>query len=178
MSFPDVINLPLIPDEFVGKIGFAYPGSNPSYEIKVLTNEQNIEVGSVSFIDSSGMIFENIPFEITKIDGFENQFILGLEIPEGASKGSANFTLNFISGEQLTGIIEIIDSFKNVEIITIKNPIKRTELDKPVIEELISKASSSTKLTLFLKGKNFVSRQIFYTTDSSGRSEEHTSELQ
>lgn len=167
LSFPDVIQLPLNNDEFVGKIGFAFPGSNPSYEIKTLTTNSNIEVSSVDLTDNAGMIFENISFEIIKLDGLENEFILTVIIPEEISEGKAAFTLNLTSGEQLTGEIQIINSLNDLEIITIKNPNKRTSIDKPEIDKLISKASGK-KMSLILKGKNFVSRQIFYTSEDSG----------
>ena len=168
LSFPEIIKLPLNTDEFVGEVGYAFPGSNPSYEIKTLTPNLNIEVSSIDLTDSTGMIFTSIPFEIMKLADLENEFVLTLTIPEKISKGKAIFILNLKNGEPLIGKIEIISSFKKLEIITIKNPNKRTVIDKPEINKLSSRVSDK-KMTLVLSGKNFVSRQIFYAgEDSSG----------
>ena len=173
LPFPDVIQLPLNNDEFVGEIGYAFPGSNPSYEVKTLTTTtSNIKVNSVDLTDSLGMIFENISFKIIKLEDSENEFILTVVIPEDISKGKAAFTLNLESGEQLTGNIEIIASLNDLEITTIKNPNKRTHIDKPVINNLFSTVLNK-KMNLILRGKSFVSRQIFYNSeDSSGGAEE------
>lgn len=168
LNFPPIIQLPLLSDEFLGSTGFAYPGSNPSYEIKTSLDITDLEITSAEIIDSSGTIFENVDFKLTRVQNIGNQFIISFDIPEELSIGKATFNLNLSNGEILTGEVEIINAYENVKTKTIKNPKKRTHIDKPVIDELISRTFDK-KLSITLLGSSFVSRQIYYSNqDSSG----------
>ena len=160
-GLPEIIDLPLIPDEFIGKIGIAYPGSNPSFEIE--TSIQDLMVNSIDIEDGSSMSFANIPFLITPIKDESNKYILTLTLPDGLSKGEASITLNLTADSPelfLEGIIEIVD-FTDVEIVTIKNPARKLIQSPPVIKRMFVKQSGN-KVVVRLRGKNFVSRQLFY----------------
>jgi len=74
-KLPDIIELPLVQDEFIGKIGYAFPGSNPSFEVQLSFTPLEFNALSVDLVDSSGMTFSNIPFKITDINDTFDRFI-------------------------------------------------------------------------------------------------------
>ena len=161
-KLPNVIQLPLVRDEFIGKIGISYPGANPSFEIKTTLPLIDLNITSISLEDSDDVLYENIPFKITEIPQSTNSFILTLSLPDDISLGESRFTLNLGNGKTLTGIIEIIDSL-DVEIVTIMNHVRKL-VAKPEIKRIYVK-KVGRKITLGIRGKNFVNRKILFTRD-------------
>ena len=163
-ELPDIVGLPLLRDEFVGVIGFAYPGSNPSYEVKLSIPKSDLDVESVDVVDNDGIIFTSIPFKITDIINNSDTIILTLNLSDDIAIGQSTFVLNLKNGNTLTGIIEIIDPV-DVEIITIRNS-NRKNIAKPVIRRIYVK-KNGRRITLGIRGKNFVSRQMYYSSEDS-----------
>lgn len=163
-KLPDIIELPLVQDEFIGKIGYAFPGSSPSFEVQLSFTPLEFNVLSADLIDSSGMTFSNIPFKITDINNTFDRFILTVSIPDGVAPGESAVYLNLSDGTFLNGIIQIV-GFSDVEVITIKNPNRR-DLGKPIIKRVFVK-KHGRKITLRIRGKNFINRQIFYDKNGS-----------
>ncbi len=161
-KLPKIIELPLVTDEFVGKIGFAYIGSNPSFEVKLSFIPEEINVVSVDLEDSDGNRFENIPFKVTNVPSSNDRFIFTITIPDEMLPGESNVTLHFADGKELTGIIQIIDPY-DVEIVTIRNPIRK-DIGKPVINRIIV-IKRGRRMMLRVRGFNFASRKILYAQD-------------
>ena len=153
-------------DENVGRIGFAFPGSNPSYELETSTTPKSeaINITSINIKDSSGMTFSNIQFTTTDIPSLSDKFILSIDIPKDISTGTATVTLTLASGKQLNAILEIIDPLL-VSVKTIRNQkkrdIRRLQIDKVSIHK------QGTMISITLEGNNFVNRQIFFDKDGA-----------
>ena len=160
-KLPDITPLPLIPDEFIGKIGFAYFGSSPSFEIQIPENKTNLKIISVDLKDKRGIFFADIPFTITKVPNNPDILILGLTLPDNLSTGEANFILNLDNSETLTGTIQIIE-FLDIQIPISLSTTKN--ISKPLISRIRTKVINK-KLTVFLRGNNFVKRGIFLQQD-------------
>ena len=164
-KLPSVVPLPLLPDEDIGKIGIAYFGSNPSFEIKIPENKSNLKIVSVDLKDKQGILFTSIPFTVTKISGSPDRLILGLTLPDNLSLGESVFMLNLESGENLIGIIQIIEFLDiqvPVDFITIKN------VSKPIITRIRTKLRKE-KVIIALRGKSFVGRGVFLQQDDERR---------
>ncbi len=157
-KLPDIIQLPLVQDEFIGKIGFAYKGSNPSFEIrtsKVLTSG----ITSADIVDKSGARFANIPFAVFKIPGSQDTLILSLTLPDNLTIGEAEFILRLEDGESLTGIINVLNF---IDVKTPSSIKSKQTIEKPVILRLKSHNKDSHKIKLSLRGNNFVGRKIVF----------------
>ncbi len=152
-NFPQIIELPLVPEEFSGVPAFAYPGSNPSIEIKLPQDQIKSTILYVHLKDSQGNIFQNIPFNVVKIPTTPDKSILTLQLPEQVSTGKSQFTLFLHTGRLLHGSINIID-YMNIQI-----PDTNTSLEKPLISSVIE-AKSDQSVTLIIKGKNFVGNKV------------------
>ena len=157
-KLPDIIQLPLVRDEFLGKIGFAYRGSNPSFEIRTRTILTS-KITSADIIDKSGTVFANIPFSIFEIPGSQDTLILGLTLPDSLAVGETRFILHVENGESLTGLIDVLD------FLDVKTPhsIKTKKIiEKPVISRLKSHTETSHKIKLRLRGDSFVGRRVVF----------------
>ena len=157
-KLPDIIQLPLVRDEFLGKIGFAYRGSNPSFEIRTRTILTS-KITSADIIDKSGTVFANIPFSVFEIPGSQDTLILGLTLPDSLAVGETRFILHVENGESLTGLIDVLD-FLDVKT---PNSIKTKKIiEKPVISRLKSHTETSHKIKLRLRGDSFVGRRVVF----------------
>lgn len=156
---PSVIELPLVRDELIGKVAFAYPGSNPSFEIKLPFIPVNFKVVSVHVEDITKKVFLNLPFKITPTsDNFE-KFVLSVILPDDIPAGESTLIVNLDDSSSLTGTIQIVN-FKNVDILT-NNETLRTTLDKPKINKVFIR-SNNEKYDLVLKGESFATRKIVF----------------
>ena len=144
---PATIQLPLITDEFIGKVGIAYVGSIPSFEIIPPDGFIDTEIVSLSLTGSNGTIFNNIPFDFMDIPSTPGKFILTLSIPDDVSVGDATVTFNSSDGSSLNGIIKIINY--NDELFQ----------DPPFITRLFAKTIGQ-KVTITVRGNSLLARNI------------------
>ncbi len=144
---PKIIQLPLVTDEFIGKIGIAYIGSLPSFEIILPSQSRGTEIVSLNLTDKNGNVFDNIPFDIMSIPSSSGKYILTLAIPEKCSPGLASIALNLSNESILNGLIEIINY--NDKFI----------LDPPLIKR-IETSSVGRKFTLILRGNSLYTREL------------------
>ena len=156
-KLPPIIQLPLTTDESVGKVGIAYPGSNPSFEIKTPFKISQEEILSADIKDSRGIVLNGINFKLATIPNVSGRSVLTLTLPDDISKGESIFTLNLQANRVLKGRLQIVD-FKELQIITIKNK-NRKQILKPVIRRIFV-SKENKKIRLNVKGNHFVSRQI------------------
>ena len=156
-NFPKLVELPLVTEEFAGSSAFAYPGSNPSIEIKLPTDQIKSTILYVHLKDSKGSIFQNIPFTITKISSAPDKIILSLQLPNQISTGKLKFTLFLHTGKLISGFINIID------YLNIQNTDTALTIDKPAITS-ITKSKTDQTISLLVKGKNFVGNKVQLTT--------------
>ena len=158
-KLPDIVELPLATDAFVNRAGFAYTGSNPSFEIKFPTSDSNITIASVDLKDSSGFIYKKIPFTIIPISGQPEKYILNLSIPDSIKEGETRFALNLSDGTSFNGVVYI---FTPLEISVFKGKsIKKRRVSKPIITR-ISISKIKNRVILNIKGDNFVGRSFLY----------------
>lgn len=158
-KLPDIIELPIVTDAFLNRSGFAYTGSNPSFEIKLPSGDPDITIASVDLKDSSGFIYKGIHFTVTPISGQPERYILNLSIPDSIKEGEAKFALNLNDGTSLNGVIYI---FPPLEISVFKGKsIKTRKVAKPLITR-ISSSKIKNRVTLNVKGDNFVGRSFLY----------------
>ena len=163
-EFPSVIDIPLTPDELIGKIGVAFPDSNPSYELdlKTVSKEEFANIKSIDLVDKNGTVFTPIMFLATDVPGIANKYILGIKIPKNIAIGEAKLNINLNSNRILTATLEIIESL-NVRVKTIKDPNKRNIGKVSVKNVHLVKKGNEVLISLF--GKNFANRQIFFIKD-------------
>lgn len=157
-TFPQIVELPLVSEEFTGASVFAYPDSNPSFEVNLPTDQIKSTVLYVHLKDSKDNIFQNIPFSVTNVPSIPGKIILSLKLPEQISTGKLQFTLFLHTGKSIHGFINIIAP------MNIQNPETNLVLDKPEIVN-ISEIKSDGSISLLIKGKNFVGNRIQVTTD-------------
>lgn len=159
-DFPDFISLPPIGDTIGKRVGSAFVGSNPSFEVRLNTKKNNITVKSADIIDSKGKAFFEIPFKVIPVPDSEDEIVLSLNIPNTISSGLAKFVLNTNNGAALQGEIEILDFFNT-------STTKDNKLfGEPSISRVsIKKISDSFFLTI--QGKNFAPKNIIYSTKDS-----------
>lgn len=165
-QFPEVIDLPFVLDTLVGKVGFAYRGSNPSYEIKLPISNPELVIESVDLKDSKDFIFNNTPFIATEIAGSPEKLILNLEIPESISTGEARFAINLSDKSSYTGIIQIISPF-DIKVFK-KNGIDTKAISKPDISNIIVRREKN-QISLSVTGRNFLSKK--YLLERNGVTE-------
>ncbi len=154
-GFPEAILLPLIPGEFVGKIGVALIGSNPAFEIKS-DSKLSSGIASIDLEDKNGAVFSNVLFNVTKIPNSLDKLILSLKIPDNVSNGILKFNLNLADGTRLIGLIEIIDS---LDLIKTTSGKEKT-IGKPQITKT-SVVKRGRNVTLNITGNNFVGSKVF-----------------
>ncbi len=158
-KLPDIIEVPLATDAFVNRSGFAYVGSNPSFEIKLPTGNPNTTISTIDLKDSSGFIFNDVTFTVTPISGQPEKFILSLSIPDSIKTGEARFALNLSDGSFLSGVIYF---FNPLEISVFKGKgIKTKQISKPVVTRF-SVNKTKNKITLDIRGNNFVGRAFLF----------------
>ncbi len=157
-TFPQIVELPLVSEEFTGISVFAYPGSNPSFEVNLPSDQIKSTVLYVHLKDSKDNIFQNIPFSVTSIPSTPGKIILSLKLPEQISTGKLQFTLFLHTGKSIHGFINIIDP------MNIQNPETNLVFDKPEIVN-ISEIKSDESISLLIKGTNFVGNRLQVTTD-------------
>ena len=109
--FPNFVSLPPRGDTLGKRVGFAFAGSNPSFEARLNNNKNNITVKSIDLIDNKNKTFFEVPFKITSIPNTEDEVTLTLDIPNTLSSGLAKFILNTNNGIALKGEIEVLDFF-------------------------------------------------------------------
>lgn len=143
---PKIIKLPLIPDEFIGKIGIAYAGSNPAFEIKFPEDTLPSNLVSIDLKDKDENVFPNTQFNLTKISNSSDKLILSLKIPDNVSKGTLNFNLNLADGKRFSGLIEIIDFIELAK--------KEKTIGKPQIAK-ITTLKKGRNIILNISGNNF-----------------------
>lgn len=153
---PEAISLPLIPDEFIGKIGVALIGSNPAFEIKLPDNNLFSGIVSVDLEDSNGAVFSNVLFNVTKIPDSTDKLILSLKIPDDVSKGTLKLNVNLADGTRLTGLIEIIAPLNLRNVINGKGKT----IGKPQIIKT-SVVKNGRNITLNITGNNFAGNKVF-----------------
>lgn len=136
-------------------IGYAYVGSNPSFEISLLQGSGNIV--SVNLQDSKGAKYSNIPFITTEIHGSETSFILTLYLPERTSEGHAKLVLSLSDGSSQFGIINLIKSF-DARALRERKPVA---LGEPQISR-VNLFVRNRIGTLKVFGKYFVGRGFVY----------------
>lgn len=156
-NLPDIVQLPLVVDELQGKVGFAFSGSSPSFEIKLPVNDPNLRIVSVDLKDSTGKAFENVPFVNTNISGTFENLILSLNIPETVSPGGLRFALGLNNSNSVAGLINIINPFEVQEFFG----EKLKDVFKPEINRVFLLRDDGA-ITLILRGKHFVGKKIFY----------------
>lgn len=170
-KLPDVIELPLVSDAFVSRAGFAYVGSNPSFEIKLPTGDSKTTVATVDLKDSSDFIFNAIPFSVTPISGQPEKYILSLSIPDSVKEGESRFALNLSDGTFLSGVIYI---FAPLDISVFKGKsIKTKQIAKPLVTRL-SINKSKNNIILNIRGINFLGRSFLYKDSSVSDGDEGT----
>ena len=157
-TLPTVVDLPLVLDDLMGRVGYAYSGSNPSFEIKLPTSNPDIAILSVDIKDKNNFIFNKVLFTVTEIQDNPEKLILNLNLPDSISKGEARFVLNLSDGSTYTGAIEIIDPL-NIQVFK-GNGIDTEIVSKPKISN-IKIHKSHSEIIFELKGKNFVGQKIF-----------------
>ncbi len=158
-TLPDIIELPIATDAFVNRSGFAYIGSNPSFEIKLPADDPDITIASVDLKDSSGFIYKNIHFTVTPISGQPERYILNLSIPDSIKEGETKFGLNLNDGTSFNGVIYV---FNPLEISVFKGKsIKTRRVSKPLITR-VSISKIKNRVILNVKGDNFVGRSFLY----------------
>lgn len=159
-KLPDFVEVPPIGDKLTKRIGIAYTGSNPSFEARLKNSKTLGDVKSVDLLDSQGMAFNDIPFNIINIAGDQNKIILTLTLPEDIATGEATFILNQADMTTLSGQIQVIDFFKT----KIQN--KKILIGPPEISRL--KVSRGNDNFIFhITGKSFVGRKIVYVEDNT-----------
>ena len=163
-NLPAIVKLPLTTDELAGRVGVAYRGSNPSFEINLPINIRSLKIRSVDLQDSSSFIYKNIPFTLTKILGNTNKIILGLNLPKGIATGDLRFAINLKGGDSLAGLIQII---KPIDTFTSSKYLRSNKVvSKPIISRIRVRKNKEAIL-LYLRGKNFVGRKIFFNENNT-----------
>jgi len=157
-NFPKIVEIPLVAEEFVGTAAFAYPGSNPSLEIKLPSDQIKSTIFYVHLKDNAGNTFQNIPFNITKIPSTPEKIILSLQLPDQVSAGKLKFTLFLHTGKLISGFINIIN------YLNIQFPNTGITIEKPIINSITESKSDQT-ITLIVKGKDFVGNKVRLTTN-------------
>ena len=142
-NFPGSIELPLVKDEFLGKVGFAFKNpsqsTNPSFEINTSLPLIDTEILSLELVGSDGTRFNNVLFSILATPD-PTVSVLTLVLPPSLQEGEAVFILNKTNGEVLSGIIEVIVTDNNSPSPAIRHVFARTVRNK---------------VTLTVKGSNF-----------------------
>lgn len=151
---PEVVDLPLVVDDLQGRVGYAFPDSSPSFEIRLPISDPELEIFGVDIKDKTGFVFNNVPFSIIDIPSNPEKKILNLVIPESAAIGEARFALNFSSGESLAGVIEIIERV-DVKVFKKRKGLETIDITKPFITRL-NVARKGQKVTLTIRGLNFL----------------------
>lgn len=113
-ELPSIIETPNSENNINNISRFAYPGSNPSFEIKLKTATVNTSIISVDLIDSNNIKFRNAGYSTLKVDGISSNLILVLSLPKDIAIGGTTFNLNLDNGTSLSGLIEVIQS-ANIE---------------------------------------------------------------
>lgn len=167
-ELPEAVELPLVSDAFVNRAGFAYVGSNPSFEIKLPDGDPDRVIAGVDLQDSSGFIFNNIPFTTTSISGQPEKYILTLSLPDSIKEGEAKFALNLSNGTFLNGVIYI---FSPLEVSVFKGKgLKTKRVSKPVITRIsVSKVKSN--VTLSIRGNDFLGKTFLYNDEENNEDE-------
>lgn len=159
-DFPDFISLPPVGDTLSKRVGYAFVGSNSSFEARLNNNKNTINVKSAAITDSMDKAFFEIPFKLIPTPDTEDRVILTLNIPNTISSGLAKFVLNTNNGAVLNGEIEILDFFNTH---TKKN-------DKLFGEPSISRVSIKKigdNFFLTIQGKNFAPDNLIYSSKDS-----------
>jgi len=147
-EIPSIVSKNEANTDIVGVSGFAFVGSNPSFELGLKQTIKKLKIASIDIDDVSGMIFKKIPFEVIGISKDKNREVVIFSLPKDIKPGLAEFTLNIKGKNSLVGFLEIIDfvDFKNEE---------NDELsDKPQITSASAQIRSNA-IKLTISGKNF-----------------------
>ena len=154
-ELPDIIDPPLITDEFLGRAGIAYVGAVASFEIKLPEGDPDLTVVSIDIKDSTEFIFNNVPFIVTAIEGQPEKLILELRLPDSIAPGEARFALNLSDRSFLVGVVEIV---RALDIATFKSSGADVKfISKPRISRVsVKKNKKKDTISLTVKGKNFV----------------------
>lgn len=159
-SFPNFISLPKIGDTLGKRTGYAFIGSNPSFQARLNNKKNNISIKSVDIVDSKNKTFLEIPFKAFSVPNTEDEIVLSINIPNTVSSGLAKFVLNTNSGSALSGEIELLNYFN----------VSTKENTKLFGEPAISRTSLkklSDNFSLTLQGKNFTPNTIIYSSLTS-----------
>lgn len=158
---PDIIELPVIPDEYIGEIGFAYPETFPSFEVKFpVSFPDGLSVNRIDLADQKGMIFRMLPFNVAPINGSTDTFDITITIPTGVSIGESLAYIVLNDGRSYEGTIHIVHPKKLVKsIIGNAPPVKIGRKAKVSKVQIIKKGAD---LRFKVYGKNFAHRRIIY----------------
>lgn len=156
-SFPSFVSLPHIGDTISKRVGYAFAGSNPSFEARLNNKKNTINIKSVDITDSKNKTFFEIPFKATPVPGTEDEIVLTLNIPNSVSSGLAKFVLNTNNGIVLLGEIEVINFF-NISA----NENSKLFGEPSISRVFIRKLNDSFSLTI--QGKNFAPKNLIYSS--------------
>lgn len=154
-KLPDIVMLSNEADEFSMIRSTAYVGSSPSFEVSLKTAENDIKIISVDLDDSAGSSFKDIPFSVLDILDAPKIKVLSVTLPDDISVGGLTYKLNLASGNNLSGLIDVIDFF-NVEI-----PNKNRNILKPTISK-VKLRKKKKKVIIDVYGQNFVRGEILF----------------
>jgi hypothetical protein len=157
--FPNIVELPSIGDVISKRPGYAFIGSNPTFEVRLNIKSNDIDIKTVDLADASGKAFKSIPFKTSKVKDTNDKLLITISIPDSISAGSSLFTLNLSDGSSLYSEIEMI-SFLKIKV-------KKTKqfLGKPSINRLSAKKDKDV-FTVSARGKNFAPKNIIYFNNS------------
>ena len=156
-KLPEIVEPPLVTDEFATITGIAHIGSSPAFEVRLPESRPALTVSSVDLKDSSGFIFYDVPFLSSEIPGQPDKLIIKITLPDSIKEGEARFDLNFNDGTFDTGVIEIIKPANIAAFKSNSNKIKT--LVKPRIIK-VSVSRNKNRFLIAVKGRNFIGRKL------------------
>lgn len=164
-TFPEIVTLPVTPDNLDGSADVAYRGSNPSFQIRLPT-EFNTSVISVDVVDSTNIAFNNLAFQVTEDLNDPNIIVVGVILPENVALGAANLFVNLGDGKSVGVPFQVID-FLNIQASLNKKNTKLANVAEPVVNKS-SERGSKKKSKIVLMGQHFVGDRVFVQeTDGS-----------
>ena len=145
---PQLAKTSSLTTDTANKIPVIYPGSNPSFEVMLKSN--NSTISSISIKYSNNVSFNDISFKVIPVDASGERSILTLDIPDSVQTGEATLEIELSDNTSLSAKIKINDflNFLNFGSTTSATNI-------PIIEK-----SDFSGSILTLSGKNFAGRKL------------------
>ncbi len=156
--FPDIVKLPTMADLSIKKTGYAFPASNPTFEILLKTQPNNIEIKRIDIEDSNSTNHTTIPFKMQTVKNSQDSILLTLTIPDEISIGTSKLSIRTVEGSILRGEFEIID------FLSVRSRNNSQDIGEPIIS-MVGIESSESNLSLMIHGRNFAPKNIFYSND-------------